>query len=147
VIEGIEDTRSQRKRLLKKQRKQVADPQVEADFLDKPLELRQLYLVKGVGAEAAGLKKLSQISLTRNPPRTPMERAVKLRVQERAFAKRWKEERQIRERRLAQGQGQPLTAEESQRWQQDDDWLRRHALQRYEITQVDRMAYLIGQWD
>jgi hypothetical protein len=145
VLAGKEETRSQRKRRQKKQR--GADLMADATREDIPMELRQLYRAEGVGAEAADLTELGQIWLTRDPPRTPIERAVEMRVQERAFAERWKEERRIREGRLEWGPGQVLTEEERQQAQQEDEWLGQHALQRHEINQLDRMAYIIGQWD
>jgi hypothetical protein len=49
--------------------------------------------------------------------------------------------------RLERGQGHLLTEEERQQGQHEDEWLGQHALQRHEINQLDRMAYIIGQWD
>jgi hypothetical protein len=89
VLAGTEETRSQRKRRQKK--RQGADLMADATREDLPMELRQLYRAEGVGIEAAELAELGQIWLTREPPRTPNERVVEMRVQERAFAERWKE--------------------------------------------------------
>jgi hypothetical protein len=138
VLAGQEETRSRRKRTLKKQRRQPgADLHGAADV---PMELQQLYRAEGVGLAAADLKELSQIWLTKEPPCTPRERAVEMRVQERAFAERWRVEKRIRVRRWERGPGHVLTEAERPQEMADDAWLAEHGMQRHELSQVDRMA-------
>jgi hypothetical protein len=145
VLAGQEETRSRRKRTLKKQRRLPgADLQGATDV---PMELQQLYRAEGVGQAAAALKELSEIWLTKEPPCTPRERAVEMRVQERAFAERWRVEKRIRVRRWERGPGYVPTEEERPQEMADDAWLAEHGMQRHELSQVDRMAQIISQWD
>jgi hypothetical protein len=146
---GISQLKSQRCRLLRRQKRQNV-PRSNDDRLKQPSpELLRIYKAEEAGQDIARFQELDTLSLTIGVPISHADRATEMRVLELAFDERMRMEGGILERR--QRLKTPLTAEGIKQecivWQQEEDWLARHATQSNKTMRTGQMAFWIGKKD